>query len=533
VTQVPQPQPDPVIGRQVGAGYVITRKLGEGGMGSVYEAVHHALGMAVAVKVLNQNMPDDQRLRFVQEARAAAAIKDDNVIKIHDLGTFPEDGRPYFLMDLLQGHDLGAYVALVGEKVTGRFLDEHGAEHTVVVGHRIGVDFALRIFTPVFKALDAAHALKIVHRDLKPGNIFIKTSEDGIEPVVLDFGIAKLLEERMRVVAQTQTQAVMGTPGYMPPEQSAGQPVDARADVYAIGAVLYEVLCGRQAFSGPTVTAVIMQQVNGTPPAPHALVPAIPEALSRCIMDCLAVDPARRPQSIRQLVTRWMNSMPRGQGLAIVRELAPKLIESSGAKDPTIRASDRHVAPPAPHESAQQQATSQRRRGWIAAAAGVIGIAVILGVVLAAGSPPEDKAVVIDAGAPELALTIDGGAPVAIVADAGPPPPDAATVVVLSADAAVLVPTEPVPVPVAPPAPTSAPQDKLRPGKLSIKASPWADCVLDGPGHDGKEIGTTPITGYALKPGKYKLTLKHQKGADEIRFAIEPGQHRRIEKNYK
>jgi serine/threonine protein kinase len=531
VTQLPQTQPDPIVGRRVGAGFVITQKLGEGGMGSVYAAVNQALGTFVAVKVLNQNLPEDLRQRFVQEARAAAAIKDDAVIKIHDLGAFQEDGRPYFLMDYLQGHDLGDYIALVGEKVTAKVVDEHGAEAVIVTGHRLPADAALRIFVPVFRALNAAHELKIVHRDLKPGNIFIKTTATGVEPVVLDFGIAKVLEQSMRVVAHTQTRAIMGTVGFMPPEQAAGQPVDARADVYAIGCVLYTVLCGRPPFAAETFTAVMWQQVNERPPAPRSLVPTIPEGLSRCIMDCLAVDPAKRPQSIKQLVTRWINAMPRGTGLSIVRELAPKLIESAGAKDPTIRASDRLGTTPGPSESAQQQA-AQPRRGWIAIAAVVLGIAVVLGVVLAVGSPPDANTAVIDAGARDVAIAIDGGAPVAVVADAAPTA-DATAVVVVSADAAVPVPTEPVEVPVAPPSPSPSTQDKLRPGKLSIKASPWADCVLDGPGHDGKEIGTTPITGYSLKPGKYKLTLKHSKGADEVRFAIEPGQHRRIEKNYK
>src|SRR6266851_8982452 len=209
--------------------YEITAAIGAGGMGEVYRARDTRLGREVAIKVLPEALAKDaDRLRrFEQEARTIAALNHPNILAIHDIGT--HDGAPFLVSELLEGMTLR-------EKL-----------ETGPLPVRRAIEYALGLA----QGLAAAHEKGIVHRDLKPENIFI--TRDG-RVKILDFGLAKLVRPRPEQQDQTQTASGMalGTPAYMAPEQARGQVADHRSDIFALGAVLYEMLAGRRPFAGDT-----------------------------------------------------------------------------------------------------------------------------------------------------------------------------------------------------------------------------------------------------------------------------------------
>jgi tRNA A-37 threonylcarbamoyl transferase component Bud32 len=270
---------DPLVGATLGDSYAVVRVIGEGGMGRVYEARHRRLATKrYAIKVLHHEMArqPDFVARFQREAEAASALSHPNVVTVHDVNC-TADGRPYIVCELLQGLELGELLDRVG---------------------KLSVATAVFIVRQVCEALAAAHERGIVHRDLKPENLFL--TGDLATPVikVLDFGISKVAQEGVNL---TRTGTVMGTPGYMAPEQARGDKVDARADVYATGAILYRALTGRAPFEGldpmATLTAVLAEE----PPRPRALEPAIPETLELALQRAMAKQPAERTPSMADL----------------------------------------------------------------------------------------------------------------------------------------------------------------------------------------------------------------------------------------
>src|SRR5215813_9108502 len=208
---------DVLLGTTIGA-YRVARLLGIGGMGRVYKGVHPAIGSRVAIKVLSRECADRRDLveRFFAEARAVNLIRHESIVNVLDLASLP-DGRPYIIMEYLDGAPLAAAI--------------EGVPH----GGPLPLGSVARLAVEVLDALGAAHAKGIVHRDLKPDNIFV--TPQG-RPKVLDFGIAKLHPELGGGV--THTGSLLGTPHYMSPEQAAGRPIDARADLYAMGVILFE-----------------------------------------------------------------------------------------------------------------------------------------------------------------------------------------------------------------------------------------------------------------------------------------------------
>ncbi len=216
---------DPFVGRTIG-NFVLSRKVGEGGMGAVYLGEHNRISRRAAIKVLLPELASEPEVvaRFLNEARASADIKHPHVIEISDFGEL-DDGTSYLVMEWLQGRSLA---------------DRMGAA-------RVPVTQALHIGRQIAEALEAAHQRGVVHRDLKPDNVFLVERDGDADFVkVLDFGIAKIL--RGATELHTQTGAIMGTPGYMAPEQCRGEVVDPRADLYALGVILYEMLGGRLPF---------------------------------------------------------------------------------------------------------------------------------------------------------------------------------------------------------------------------------------------------------------------------------------------
>ena len=264
-------------GMEVGE-YRVLRKIGEGGMGAVYAAVHPVIGKRVAIKVLAPHIANHPELvrRFVDEARAVNKIGHPNIVDIFSFGWLP-DQRHYFAMEYLEGQTLS---------------DRMKAGPFSVVEAR-------RLLGQICGALEAAHQVGIIHRDLKPENIWIAQPKHGDSYAkLLDFGIAKLLGDADSA-PHTQTGAIMGTPAYMAPEQCRGVGVEARTDLYSLGVILYEMFTGRTPFQGSFVE-LITKHLSDAPEAPSHF-GQIPPALERLIMSCLEKEPARRPGSAASL----------------------------------------------------------------------------------------------------------------------------------------------------------------------------------------------------------------------------------------
>jgi serine/threonine-protein kinase len=259
--------------------YRLHRLLGDGSAGEVWEAENTLVGRRVAVKILHRELAlhPDIRARFMAEARAAGRIMHPNVAGVFDLGD--EDGTPFMVMELCDGEMLST------------ITEERGA---------VGAAYAAELVSQVTKALQAAHALGIVHRDLKPANIMVVHPRPD-QPVVkvLDFGIA--VSVHTQGLSPGDRGRVFGTPAYMAPEQAVGGPIDHRADLYAVGAILYELLSGRAPFGGESAEEVL-EQVRRRPPKPlKSLVRDVPPELELLVRRSLAKDPAKRPGSAREM----------------------------------------------------------------------------------------------------------------------------------------------------------------------------------------------------------------------------------------
>jgi serine/threonine protein kinase len=270
---------------QVIAGrFRVLRKIGEGGMGTVYEAQHEVLPRRFAIKILRPEVSRDRSFieRFKREAIAAGSVEHPNVIYITDFGAM-EDGALYLVMEYLQGVGLDE---LLGQR------------------SRLPINRALPILAQVADALDAAHRVNVVHRDLKPENILL-TEVRGQRDVVkiLDFGIAKVQTPKYENLAVTMKGQVFGTAEYMSPEQATGEPLDGRSDLYAVGCLAYEMLTGDPPFTGSAVS-VLQAHVRTMPPPPSSRIKGehlIPPALDALILRCLAKDPAARYQTGAEL----------------------------------------------------------------------------------------------------------------------------------------------------------------------------------------------------------------------------------------
>src|SRR5262245_11451016 len=268
--------------------YEITSPRGAGGMGEVYRARDTRLGRYVAVKVLPSSFSDDeQRLhRFEQEACAAGALNHPNILAIHDVGK--HDGSPYVVSELLEGETLRER------------LGAHAS--SVPLPQRKAIDYSLQIA----RGLAAAHEKGIVHRDLKPENIFI--TKDG-RAKILDFGLAKLTEpangqSKTDIPTRridTDPGMVMGTVGYMSPEQVRGRPVDHRSDIFSFGAILYEMLTGKRAFHGESAAETMSAILKEDPPDLSESNKNVAPALERVVGHCLEKNPEERFHSARDL----------------------------------------------------------------------------------------------------------------------------------------------------------------------------------------------------------------------------------------
>ncbi|HWX94808.1 MAG TPA: protein kinase [Terriglobales bacterium] len=262
--------------------YRVLEQIGAGGMGEVYRARDERLGRDVALKLVRPSSTNDaDRLRrFEQEARAAAALNHPNIVAIYDIGV--HDGMPFIVSELLEGNTLR-------ERLAGSPLSvPEVADYGLQIAH----------------GLMAAHDKHIVHRDLKPENLFI-TRDHRVK--ILDFGIAKLIHPEgsssmEAMTTQTKAGALLGTVAYMSPEQLRGKPVDARSDLFSLGAILYEMLTGRRAFRGETDVDTITAVLRETPPEVTRERANVPKAFEQIVNHCLEKEPEKRFQTVRDLI---------------------------------------------------------------------------------------------------------------------------------------------------------------------------------------------------------------------------------------
>jgi serine/threonine-protein kinase len=404
---------DRIPGEVLAGKYRLERLIGRGGMGAVFAATDLVLGRRVAVKTLlaeGAARPESVQ-RFFNEARAAAQIESEHVVRVLDVGA-SADGTPFIVLELLEGSDLAQ-------------LARQRAIDRVEV-----VDYVLQ----ALEALAQAHARGIVHRDLKPANLFVARRADGasLQVKILDFGISKMtLGASFEQAGITSSMAILGSPAYMSPEQlRSAKRVDARSDVWSVGVILYELLTGRTPFVGDTVGELFAAVLEQAPPPLRSLRADIPPALDAAVLRCLAQDPARRFQSVSELASA----------------LAPFASPAAAAAAAPILAT-LEVASWGPASGS----TGPARRGRGRAFAVAVGAAIVaVAGSLVALRPHRARPAI----APAASAPLGASAPAAeVAASAAPPPetpPPAASVSLAS--------------PASSPAPTAPARPRPRPG---------------------------------------------------------------------
>jgi len=358
-----------MIGETVG-NYRILELIGAGGMGVVYLAEHPAIGRKVAVKVLNPRTAENVEMvtRFFNEARAANAVRHPGIVQVFDFGTLPS-GATYTVMELLEGESLAARLRRV---------------------ERLEAAAAVEIACQTADILAAAHAKGVIHRDLKPDNLFLvpDVRAPGHDTVkVLDFGIAKLnLTSSAPTSLRTRTGAVLGTPRYMSPEQCRGtREVDLRTDIYALGIILYQMLCGWPPFTSAGHGELLHLHIAVAPVPPRSYNKNISEALEAVILKSLAKEPDARQKTMREL-ERALRGL-RADALSIPdggpRAAAPRVASGTApaAVQTTFSAAMGTIEP-----STQKTRPSAWR--WVAALGGLALAGVAASVMLGSGAAP-------------------------------------------------------------------------------------------------------------------------------------------------
>jgi serine/threonine-protein kinase len=271
---------DELVGKTLANTYSITRVIGEGGMGRVYEARHQRIGgKRFAIKMLH---PEYARMpevlsRFQREAESAAKIHSTHVVEVYDVAR-TDDGRPFMVAEFLEGRELAAYLEEV---------------------HKLPVALAVRIVRQLCRGLGAAHELGIVHRDMKPENVFLVGDLARPTAKIIDFGISKSGDKGGTNL--TKTGMIMGTPSYMAPEQARGERVNHLVDVYAVGAILYALVTGKRPFDKPDATATLTAVLIEEPARPRSVDPSIPDGVEAIIQKAMAKSPADRYATLEEL----------------------------------------------------------------------------------------------------------------------------------------------------------------------------------------------------------------------------------------
>ncbi len=374
--------PDPLVGRVIADKYELLEIIGEGSMGSVYGAHQIDLDREVAVKVLHTHVAADPKVakRFHREARTASRLSHPNSLQIFDFGREDEGPVLYIIMELLDGPDLL------------ELMEDEFPLSPRRIANLVG---------GVLRALEEAHDLGVIHRDLKPENIMVVEDHQGREHVkVCDFGIAKLVEAEGSAI--TVTGFVCGTPEYMAPEQARGEALDARADLYAIGCLLYYLMTRTVPFSGGSALGTITKHLTEPVEPPGRRKPElyIPRAMERVCMKSLSKDPDRRYRTAGEMREALDNAVD------ALGELAADPLGTHEI-DPTAE------APPPPEPS----------RTWMAPVFVAIGV-ILIGIVVFTGTDTStdanDAGVQTDSAVVDAAPAVLDTGPVVMI-DAGPP----------------------------------------------------------------------------------------------------------------
>jgi serine/threonine protein kinase len=283
LTEIEVSSEDPLLGQVFNEKYKVTRLLGRGGMGSVYEALNIVMDQNVALKLMRKEIAGDLKVvkRFIQEARVVSKLSHPNTIKVFDFGHSPE-GYLFIAMEFLRGKPLSDVISDQG---------------------RIEPQRTIKIISQLLKSLGEAHKNRIIHRDLKPQNIFlcdIYGEKDFVK--VLDFGIAKSAQEDSGTMNITSAGQLLGTPYYVSPEQAAGKTVDHRTDLYAIGIIIYEMLTGSPPFTGTSIPSILLKHVSEEIPLLQEVIPEIniPSELNAVMTKLLRKNPDERPYSCEE-----------------------------------------------------------------------------------------------------------------------------------------------------------------------------------------------------------------------------------------
>ncbi len=431
----------PVLeGSQIGQ-YKVVRKIGEGGMGAVFEAQHTLIGRRAAIKVLLPELSSNKEIvdRFFNEARATTSISDAGIVQVFDFGLHT-DGSAYIVMEFLEGEPLDARMTRLG---------------------RIPAFDALRITRQCAGSLASAHQRGIVHRDLKPENIFLvrdQEAQGGERPKILDFGIAKLSGNEASTT-RTRTGMMMGTPVYMSPEQCRGAgSVDHRSDVYSLGCVLFHMLTGRPPFEAEGVGELIAAHLREPPRPPSALVDGL-SVVDELVLSCLAKSPDQRMPSMLDLqraadavMARITNSGASAPTLAIATPVPPGFRSEYPASNASPLASPGHpgtvvLGTPTTLSSASGQAgvaPTKRRWGLVAGAVLLLAIGGVAAAMLAGGGGDKAEHAATPSTPTPTPTPADATAVTAEVpADAAVPSPDAAAIAEVPLDAGAAIATEP------------------------------------------------------------------------------------------
>jgi serine/threonine protein kinase len=400
---------DPLLDQTLAGRYRILRKIGEGGMGIVYEAIHVVIEKSVALKVLREDFShrEDVVERFRQEAKSASRIGHEHIIDISDFGVTPS-GAHFFVMELLHGRDLAEELELGGPLPTRRVLG---------------------IALQCAKALEAAHAKGIVHRDMKPENVFLTrrdTGEDFIK--IVDFGIAKMSDmETGRALPGkkiTKSGMIFGTPEYMSPEQAAGKALDHRVDVYALGIIMYELMTGRVPFMGDTFMGILTQHMFEQALPMRAAYPACttPPEVEQMIMRSIAKNPDERPQTMGQFaaelshllaVVPVTSSMPPPGTLTHLDQRPVLLSRPPASGRPYEQA---RSAAPSYSEELTELRRPRSRLPWLAAALVLLSAVLGSALFLRTGAPETRVAVRAPVPPPTLPAALPTATPLTPVA---------------------------------------------------------------------------------------------------------------------
>ncbi len=415
----PAPAPE-LVGALLDGRYQVEALLGHGGMGAVYRAWHVHMEQRVAIKVLRPHLNGDPvaARRFAREARGTYQLDSEHAVKVIDFGA-TDAGLIYMVMEYLDGRTVADEVDVDGPMAPPR---------------------ALSIAAQVCDALGAAHRLGFVHRDIKPDNIMlVRRGADPDVAKVLDFGLAKLIEGSggniFSVAALTQNDMVFGTPEYMAPEQAMGNALDGRADLYAIGATLFEMLTGRPPFVETSPMRLLAHHVKTTPPMLREALPELDApVLEEIVRRCLAKDPAARPATAEALAAEL-------RAVAVVASTpVRRAVPAAVAESATVELSPVAPEPPAPLRFAETVGVSPRTVGMrrstrvtilaIGALAVALGVVVVFAMTRDPSKPAPEKTsmsasrsvveVLVDATAPVAAPDAAAPAAAATVPDAAP-----------------------------------------------------------------------------------------------------------------